>query len=150
MTTTQRPDRHTARVTRVLGGVALATGAACVLVAAATGGAAGALGAFIGAAVVLAFFGVTFAVLRPLTQLARGGTMLVALMLYGTKMLVLVAAALALGESGLLGDQVDPGALGVTMIVCTLVVTALEVVAATSVRRPLYDLGDSPDLGAGR
>ncbi|MBW9211111.1 hypothetical protein KV100_15750 [Mumia sp. zg.B21] len=142
MTTTQRSDRHTARLTRVLGGAALVAGVACVAVGGAVSGGPGALGALIGAVVVLSFFGTTFALLRPLTRPATGGTMLVALMLYGTKILVLLAAALALSSSGLLGDPVDAQALGVTVIVCTLVVTGLEVVAATSSRTPLYDLGE--------
>ncbi|WP_370618585.1 hypothetical protein [Mumia sp. Pv 4-285] len=150
MTTTQRSDRHSARTTRVLVGVALAAGAVCVVTAAVVAGWPGALGALIGAGVVFAFFGATFAVLRPLTRPATGGTMLVALMLYGTKILLLVAAAVVLAESGLVGDAIDGGALGVTVIVCTLVVTALEIVAATSSRRPLYDLGTPSDLGDGR
>ncbi|MGH1562269.1 hypothetical protein [Mumia sp. DW29H23] len=137
-------------MTRVLGGVALASGVACVAVAAVVAGGPGALGALIGAVVVLAFFGATFAVLRPLTRPATGGTMLAALMLYGTKILLLVAAAVALSRSGLLGDPIDAQALGVTVIVCTLVVTGLEVVAATSSRTPVYDLGTAPDLGEER
>ncbi|TNC42876.1 hypothetical protein [Mumia zhuanghuii] len=150
MTTTQRSDRPAARLPRVLAGVALGTGLVCVGVASLVSGSPGALGAAIGAVVVIAFFGVTAAVLGPLTRMATGSAMLVALMLYGTKVLVLLAAAVALSRSGLLGDGIDARALGVTIIVCTLVVTVLEVVSATTRRQPLYDLGSTPDLGEER
>lgn len=150
MTTTQSNDRHSVRLSRVLSGVAVATGLVCIAVAAAVAGGAGALGALIGAVVVLVFFGVTQLVLRPLTRLATGSAMLVALMLYGTKILVLLAAAVALSESGLLGDGIDAQALGITVIACTLVVTVLEVVSATAHREPLYDLEKTPDLGERR
>lgn len=150
MTTPETADRGAATAPRLLVGLGLGAAAACVVVSAVAAGWPGFWGGLLGAAIALAFSGFTLAVLRPLTRPATGTTMLVALMLFGTKVLALVAGALLLSASGLLASAVDRRALGVTMIVCVLVVTLLEVVAFVRRREPLYDLDRAPDLGEGR
>ncbi|WP_157805046.1 hypothetical protein [Mumia flava] len=123
-------------------GSAVAVAVVCVVVAAVAAGLSGALGALVGAGVVLVFFGVTATVLPPLTEQASGNALLVALLLYGTKILLLLLGAVVLARSGVLGDQIDAAALGLTVIACTLAVTVIEIVAATRSRTPLYDLGE--------
>jgi ATP synthase protein I len=124
--------------------IQVAVAAVCTGVAALVGGAEGALGAAVGGAVAIAFFASTHAVLGPMTRMAPGLSMLVALMFFATKMVGLLAVLVVLLDPDLLGARLDEAALGATVLAVALTVTVGRVVAHRRNRQLLYDLSERP------
>ncbi|KAA1423817.1 hypothetical protein FE697_009650 [Mumia zhuanghuii] len=139
--TTESSTRRPVKVTRALIAVVLLTAVACVAGSALVAGGPGVVGALIGLVLVAFLLGFTAVALRVLARPANGATLLIALLLYATNVMFVVAVALALTRSGVLGDAVHSGALGITVLVGALVGTVLFLVAAVTTREPLYDLG---------
>ncbi len=124
--------------------IQLAVAAACTGVAALLRGADGALGAAVGGAVAIAFFASTQAVLGPMTRMAPGLSMLVAVMFFATKMLGLLAVLVVLLDPDLLGEHVDEPSFGASVLAVALTVTVARVVAHRRNRQLLYDLSERP------
>lgn len=124
--------------------IQLAVAGVCTGVAALLRGADGALGAAVGGAVAIAFFASTHAVLGPMTRMAPGLSMLVAMMFFATKMLGLLAVLVVLLDPDLLGAHVDEPSLGASVLAVALTVTVARVVAHRRNRQLLYDLSESP------
>jgi hypothetical protein len=110
----------------------LAVGAACALVAWAVNGVDGLLAASIGALLVVAFFAsgrVPVFLAEQVALQSRAGVGL--LIITYTLRLVLVLAVLALAADS---DRVHGPTLGVTLIVCTLAWSALQLVVVLRAR----------------
>jgi len=122
---------------------ALLVTALCALVAGVAVGEKGTYGALVGGAIVCVFFASSPLALGPVTKVSPHLSMLVALTFFLTKVVALVALfVVILGPDGI-GRHFDDRALGGTVIVTTLVWTALQIRAAQHSRQPLYDLGDN-------
>lgn len=122
----------------------LAVAGVCTAVAAVLRGGEGALGAAVGALVAIVFFASTHAVLGPMTRLAPGLSMLVALMFFATKIVGLLAVLVVLLDPDLLGARLDEASLGATVLAVALTVTVGRVVAHRRNRQLLYDLSENP------
>lgn len=147
--TTERPRsnaRDSAAGAMLRGAVlpSIAVSAVCVGVATWAVGESGLWGSLLGAGLVLVFFSMSLVALGATARLDPTLTLLIALALYTAKIIALAVAFVVLNGAGLMGDPFDRTALGVTVIVCTLVWTILEIVASVKHREPLYDLGDKP------
>jgi len=116
----------------------------CVGVATATRGDTGLWGSLVGASLVYVFFGTSLLVLGATRTIEPVLALLVALGLYTAKVIALALAFVFLQGSGLLGEPLHRGALGLTVIVCTLAWTVFQIAAAVRHRQPLYDLGTQP------
>ncbi len=114
--------------------------AACIVVAVFVIGADGALGAAVGAAVVFVFFVSSPLVLGPVTAVSPHLSLVVAMTFFVTKAVALVAVMVVLVDDDGVGKNVHRGALGITLIVCTLALTVMQVRMATKSRQLLYDL----------
>ena len=113
----------------------------CVVIAAATSGSTGLWGSLVGAALVFAFFGASLVVLGATRTAEPAVALLVALVLYTAKVVALALIFVLLQGAGLLGEPLHRGALALTIIVCTLAWTALQLAVAVRARVPLYDVG---------
>jgi len=100
----------------------------------------GLYGALIGAALVAVFFLSSLLVLGPTKRISPTVTMLIAMLLYGAKIVALVVFMVVLFQPGGFGERLDRESLAGTVIALTLVWTVLEIRAATKSRQPLYDL----------
>jgi len=138
MTTASSPDPAGLRGLLV---PTVVTGGVSVLLAAVTRGSTGLFGAVVGAGLVLAFFSVSHLVLERTAHLPPELTFLVALGLYTVKVVVLALTFVLLSGLDLLGDPLHRGALGLSVIACTLTWTVAEVRHAMTARIPAYDLG---------
>lgn len=123
---------------------ALIVSLACVAVAGLTSGEKGVIGAAVGAVIVLVFFASSPLALGPVTKVSPHLSVLVALTFFFTKVIALVALMVVVLNPEGVGKHLDKGALGGTIIVCTLAWTMFQVRAATRSRQLLYDL-DSDD-----
>lgn len=112
----------------------------CVLVSAAVAGLPGVFGAAIGAAVVFVFFMSSPLVLGPIATVSPQLSMVVALTFFGTKVIALVALVVVLLNPEGMGRHLHEGSLGGTLIVCTIALTAMQLLTAKRSRQPLYDL----------
>jgi len=117
---------------------------ACVVVATAARGTSGLWGSLLGAGLVYAFFGLSLVVLGATATVEPAIALLVALGLYTAKVIALALTFVLLQHLGLLGEPLHRGALALTVIVCTLAWTVLQIAGAVRHRQPLYDLGTSP------
>jgi ATP synthase protein I len=123
----------------------LATGAICAAVAGVAAGTDGVVGAVIGLALVVVFFGLGLLILGRSVRLEPVLVLLVALGLYAAKVVLIGGSLLLIDASGLLDGIADSMALGVTAILCTLAWTTGQIVGAARSRLPLYDLGRTDD-----
>jgi len=137
-----RPPRNSASTAMLRSGLVAASvvSAASVGVATWLEGAAGLWGSLIGAVLVTAFFTTSILVLGGMQTVEPLLPLLVALGLYTVKVVALAVVFVVLGSQGWLDDPLHRGALGVTIIVCTLTWTLVQIVAAVRHRQPLYDL----------
>ena len=110
-------------------------------------GSSAALGAVLGAVMVVLFFGLGALILGVVARLAPAASLLVAMLTYTLKVVLLGVVFLALTRSGALGELIDARWLGGTVIACTLVWLSLQVVASTRARQPLYDLPAQAPVG---
>jgi ATP synthase protein I len=120
----------------------LAVSVVAVVVAGVAAGSPGALGAAVGAVLVLGFFSLTHQVLGRTRDLPPEMALIIALGLYTAKVVALAMCFVALSASGLLGDQLHRASLAVTVIVCTVAWTVAEVRAAMGARIPTYVLNE--------
>lgn len=145
MTTAPR-TRHTGSTGRGSASMrpALALTALTAVVAGALGlvltGAPAALGALVGGALVVLFFGLGTVVLAVVARHAPALSMVVALVTYALQVVLLAAVLLVLQASGLLVADLDPRWLGGTVIAATVVWLGAHVGAAARARVPAYDV----------
>ena len=112
----------------------------CVTLAALLSGGSAALGASIGFAMVLAFFGLGSLTMDVVALVSPPASLLVALLTYTLQVVAVGVVFLALDASDALGSTVDAGWLAGSVIVATFGWLAAQTVAATQSRQPLYDL----------
>lgn len=143
--TTARPLGETTAGAMLRGAAVPSVVVAVVAVAVSTAaaGSAGLWGSLLGVGLVAGFFGLSLYVLGVTRTADPLLVLLVALALYGAKVVALGVAFLALNLADLVGDPFHRGALGLTVIACTLSWTVGEIVGATRHREPLYDLGEA-------
>lgn len=111
-------------------------------ICAAVAGSEGLYGALVGAALVAAFFLSSLLVLGPTKSISPTATMIIALLLYGAKVVALVVFMVFLFQPSGIGEKLDRESLAGTVVALTLVWTVLEIRAATKSRQLLYDLSD--------
>ncbi len=148
--TTAQPTPHGGRpllgplsVTAVLGLVVV--GLAAVLT-----GPAGAAGALIGTAMVVAVFAFGAVVLGVVAMVAPAASLLVALLTYTLQVVVVGLVYVGLRSGGALDTTVDARWLSGAVIAATLAWTTTQIVATTRVRRPLYDLPSREEEASAR
>lgn len=124
---------------RVAFGCTLAVGLLAVTTAALTAGSAAALGALVGSALVLGFFGLGASVVNAVASVSPTASLLVALLTYALEVVALGAVFVALRRSGALAGAVDRGWLGGVVIAATLVWLVSQIFAETRSRHPIYD-----------
>ena len=124
---------------RVAFGCTLAVGLLAVTTAALTAGSAAALGALVGSALVLGFFGLGASVVNAVASVSPTASLLVALLTYALEVVALGAVFVALRRSGALAGTVDRGWLGGVVIAATLVWLVSQIFAETRSRHPIYD-----------
>lgn len=146
MTTAPLPTGRPPRPLRVSPEIRLAGATTLVLavVAATLGGvltgAPAALGASIGWAMVLAFFGLGALTMDVVATVSPAASLLVALLTYSLQVVAVGVVFLALDASDALGTTVHAGWLAGSVIAATLVWLTAQTVAATRSRQLLYDL----------
>ena len=114
--------------------------------AALTEGTAGVLGALVGLVLTLGVFGFGMSLTAAVARLTPALSLLVALLTYALQLLVLLMALVALERSDLLDGTLDREWLGGSVIVATVVWTALLALYHTrSVARESADRGDVSD-----
>ena len=133
--------------------VALVAGLLLVLVGAILGGAPAAYGALAGTLIVVGVFALGAGVVHVAAGLVPAASLLVALLTYTLQVLLLAVVFLAIERSGLLDDALDRRWLAGAVIVGTLAWIVTQIVLATRLRLPAYDLGDPevhdrPEAGA--
>lgn len=143
--TTTAGSRTTAAHAMMRGALWPTLGAGVVAsgVGAAVAGRTGLLGAALGTVLVTAVFTLALVVLGGARRVDPWLTLVLALALYVAQVAGLAITFVVLSQTGLLGDPFDRTALGVTVIVCTLVWSVAQVVASVRHREPLYDLGET-------
>lgn len=100
----------------------------------------GALGALLGAGVVIGFLGSTPVILTPIVKASAMLSLPVAVGFFAVKSVAVLVVLVLLLDVGGVGDDVDPTAFGITAIVTALTWTVLQVVAFRKQRVPTYDL----------
>lgn len=140
-TETNQVTRH--QGSRVLLGAtagSLVAGLALTLVGALVAGSTAAFGALVGTAlVVLVFAGGSFAV-DEVARVLPAASLLVALLTYTLQVLAMGLAFAAISRSGALDDSLDRGWLAGAVIAGTAGWLVLQIVLATRVRIPVYEL----------
>lgn len=140
MTTARDATRS---ASQVLGAVlaSLVAGLVCAVVATTATGTSGLYGALIGAGLVIVFFGLGHLVLTGLRSVEPATFFLIAMLTYVLQVMCLLAV---FGSFASWSASVSDTALGLTIVVCTLVWTAALVVTSRRQRTPLFDLGGEP------
>lgn len=118
----------------------VAVGVLGVIVFALVSGSDGAVGALIGAGLVLLFFGIGQLVLGRAIGKEPVIVLFVAMTLYTVKILLIGGSLLLLDATGTLDGVADKLALAVTTIACALAWSVGQILGATRARIPLYDL----------
>jgi len=127
-------------------GAALAVlfvGIAATVAAAVFDTSAAVLGAGIGAALVLFFFGFGALTVNLVAGRLPSAALLVAVLTYTLEVVLLAVVFLALNGSGATDEDVDATWLGLTVIAGTLTWTFAQIVGATRARQPVFDLPQS-------
>lgn len=120
--------------------------AVCAVIAAVVGGGDSFVGALIGGGLVSIFLGANPAILEPAAKASPATGMLAAMALFMGKVMVMIVLLAVFLNVDAVSDRVDPRALGFTLIVASLVSTALQARAFSRARVLAYDLGNSdPD-----
>ncbi len=150
MTTESKQD--TASGGSVLLGAAFSTvlvGFVAVLLGALTGGASAAYGALTGALLVVVVLGFGSFAVNAVADLMPSASLMIALLTYTLQVVVMGLVFVALNRSGLLEDALDPRWLAGAVIVGTFGWLIGQIVLATRVRIPVYELSvDAPEAGA--
>lgn len=144
-----RPDRPATAGGQVRSAafVTLGLGLVGALLGAVLSGAPAAVGAALGAGVVLVFFGTGAVVVNAVATVSPAASLLVALLTYTLEVALVALTLTALERSGLVGDTVDRAWLGGAVIAATLVWLVAHIVSATRARMPLYDLPEAASDG---
>jgi hypothetical protein len=103
------------------------------------------LGALIGGVLVSIFLSASPAILEPATKANPSMSLLIALSLFGGKVAVLMVLLAVFVNIDSVSDHVDSTALGLTLLVTSMVSTGLQILAFTRARVPTYDLGNSSE-----
>lgn len=119
-------------------------GLLCGAVFLAVDGSAGLAGSALGAGLVIAFFCLGRVVLEVMRVTEAVVFLVLALLTYSLQVVALLALFAAFERNPSWGTAVSTTALGVTVIVCTVVWTTGLVLASRRDRTPLYDLGGGP------
>ena len=122
---------------------ALVVGLVAVVVGAFVGGAEAAYGALAGTLVVVAVFFLGAGLVHLVAGILPAASLLVALLTYALQVVLLLAVFTGLDRSGLMEDALDRSWLGGTVIACTVAWMIAQIVLATRLRIPAYDL-DTP------
>lgn len=142
MTTESQPDPR-ARGTLVLVGAAgagLMFGLGAALVGGFVAGSSAAYAALAGTLLVLAVLGFGSTVVNTVAGLMPAASLMVALLTYVLQVVLMGLVFAALSGSGLLDDTLDREWLAGVVIGGTFVWLAAQIVLATKVRIPVYDL----------
>lgn len=146
MLETRRTPRHRGVTLLLLGAaLTLVLGVLTAVVGAVVSGAPAALGALVGAGLVVVVCTLGGLVVTTVAAVSPGASLLVGLMTYTLQVAVLLLAFVALQRSGLLGSELDRVWLGGAVVGATLLWLSSQVVAATTARIPAYDLGTEAD-----
>jgi len=142
-TDTERVQPRDTRAARALfvgalGPVVVVAGL-CVAASALVEGRSGLWGALAGSGLVVGFFATSHLVLPALPTAAFTRALVAALAFYAIKVTGLALAFVLFASLGWLGDPLHAGALGLTMVACTLTWTAMAAVTATRLPIPVYD-----------
>jgi len=125
-------------------------GLVVMLVGLALDGRSGLLAAAIGTVVVV---GVLFSgalVVMVVAELMPSASLMVALMTYTLQMVLLAVVLLSLRASGWAQENLTPAWLAIAVMAGALVWTLAQVLIATRVRIPVYDLVSAEELSAPR
>lgn len=117
----------------------------CAVVAGLVRGQEACFGALIGGVLVSIFLSASPAILEPATKANPSMSLLIALSLFGGKVAVLMVLLAVFVNIDSVSDHVDSTALGLTLLVTSMVSTALQILAFTRARVPTYDLGNSSE-----
>jgi ATP synthase protein I len=115
----------------------------CVVVAAVVGGGDSAVGALIGGLLVAIFLSSNTSILETTTKANPQMALLIALTLFSGKVAVMLVLLAVFLNSDTVADHIDSKALGITLLVTSLLSTVLQIVAYRNQRVPTYDLGNS-------
>jgi ATP synthase protein I len=125
------------------------SGAAAVVAGAVLSGSPGALGALVGALLVLAVLGLGSMSVNVVAGLLPSAALLVALLTYTLQVLAMALAFVALTRSGLLGDQLSREWLAGAVVAGVLAWLTLHVATAMTARIPAYDAAPAARSQAG-
>lgn len=129
-------------VTLLLGGsaVTLVLGGLIALVGWGVHGAAAGFGALVGTALVVLVYGFGTVVVQAVTSMRPSASLLVAMLTYTLQLLVLLAAFVALQNSGLLAGDLDRRWVGGSVVAATVGWLTTQVWIAIHARVPTYDV----------
>jgi len=119
-------------------------GIAVSVLGAVLGGSPAALGALIGAALLVAVFAFGAFTVNAVAGVLPSAALLVALLTYTLQVVAMALAFVAISGSGLLDETVSRDWLGGAVIVGTIVWMSVQLLVSTSRRIPIYDLPDAP------
>lgn len=125
---------------RLAGLGTLALAVVLITLGALLSGGSAALGASIGCAMVLVFFGLGSLTMDVVATVSPPASLLVALLTYTLQVVAVGVVFLALDASDALGSSVHAGWLAGSVIAATFGWLAAQTVAATRSRQPIYDL----------
>lgn len=134
---------------RLAGVATVALAAVSIVLAALLSGGPAALGASIGFAMVLGFFGLGALTMDVVSSVSPPASLLVALLTYTLQVVAVGVVFLALDASDALGSTVHAGWLAGSVIAATSGWLAAQTVTATRSRQPLYDLPATAPADAG-
>jgi hypothetical protein len=117
----------------------------CAVVAGLVRGQEACIGALVGGVLVSIFLSASPAILEPATKANPSMSLLIALSLFGGKVAVLMVLLAVFVNIDSVSDHVDSTALGLTLLVTSMVSTGLQILAFTRARVPTYDLGNSSE-----
>lgn len=110
-------------------------------------GSSSALGAAVGAGMVVVFFGTGAVVVNAVASVSPTASLLIALLTYTLEVVLVGLVFAALEGSGLLEHTIDRTWAGGTVVAATLVWLVAQIFSATRSRQPLYDLPEQPSDG---
>lgn len=108
------------------------------------GGSPGALGAVVGAVLVLGISIFGLVTVNAVASLMPMASLMFAMLTYTLQVVLMAVAFIALQGSGLLDDTLDRAWLGCTVIVCVLAWLVAQIVLTTRQRIPAFDLPERP------
>lgn len=123
-------------------GVTLVVGVAISMVGALTGGSAAAYGALVGTAIAVGILSFGSFAVNVVASVLPAASLLFAMMTYTLQVVLMALVFVALSNSGALDDSLDREWLAGAIIAGTLCWLVGQIVLATRVRIPVYDLAE--------